>query len=687
MPEHAEETLVSLKLLYEISRELATSLDLRIVLQRVLSLSLETMEGSNGSIIVLDQHGAPLDAAIVVDGEIFEDTLERLKDTLESGLAGWVVQNRQAALVKDTGQDERWITRDYGSGDYVPHSSLSVPLLARDELVGVITFTHRQKGYFTDEHLALVQSIADQAAIAVLNARLYAASFRRADVMEALAQSAASITASLDLDEVLNRILEQVAHALKVQAASLGLLDHASGDIVFRAAIGGGGNEIIGMHIKPGQGIAGWVLQSAEALIVPNAKIDPRHLNKIDQHTGFDTRAIAAAPILLKGQVIGVIEALNPETAFTQNDLVVLKGIGSLAGTAIQHARLFEEVQIAHHRYRNLFEHSVDPIFVTNMEGKILEANRQAVKLLNFDEAMLLNKNIHYFHQADWKAVGDDFSALTGGAPASYESLLQPKNGDQIPIEVHVNKVVIEEEERLQWILRDISELKKLDELRNDLSSMIYHDLRSPLGNVISGLELLRSMIPPDPAIESVIQIANRSVDRVQRLVSSLLDTSRLQAGQAVTNREKTELTQLITDAIGAIEANLGMGKYKLDIDLPATPLYVMVDSDMIRRVVINLLENSMKFSREGSNLGIGAEQTEDVVTVWVTDQGQGISPEDQEMIFEKFSRSAGVSKIQGLGLGLAFCKLAVEGHGGSIWVESTPGEGSKFTFTLPPGE
>jgi PAS domain S-box-containing protein len=646
------------------------------------------MEGSNGSIIVLDEQGAPLDAAIIVDGKIFEGTVERLKETLDSGLAGWVVRNRQTALVKDNSQDERWIMREYDStSEHSPLSSLSAPLLVRDELAGVITFTHRQEGFFTEEHLALVQSIADQAAIAVLNARLYAASYRRAEVMEALAQSTASITASLDLREVLDRILEQVTQLLKVEATSLGLVDQTSGEIVFHAAIGSGGEDIVGMRIKPGQGIAGWVAQSAEAVIVPETKKDPRHFSKIDQQIGFETRAIAAVPILLEGQVIGVIEAINPKTSFTPGDLTVLKGIGSLAGTAIQHARLFEEVQVAHRRYRNLFEHSVDPILVTNMAGTIIEANRQAVKLIGYEEHVLLNKNIHYFHQVDWKTVGEDFSELTNGQPGAYESDVQPKEGETIPIQVHINKVFIEGEDRLQWILHDISELQELEDLRQDLSSMIYHDLRSPLGNVVSGLELLRTMVPEDPSVESVIDIAMRSVDRVQRLVSSLLDTSRLQSGQEITTIKKTELNQLIIDAIGAIEANLAMGKYKLNIDLPVSILEVMVDSDMIRRVVINLLENSLKYSREGSDLEIGAERSGDMVNVWVTDQGLGISSEDQELIFEKFARSAGVTKVQGLGLGLAFCKLAVEGHGGSIWVESEPGKGSKFTFTLPPAK
>jgi PAS domain S-box-containing protein len=682
-----EQSLDSLKLLYEISRELTSSLNLRVVLERVLSLSLQSMEGSNGSIIVLDEQGAPLDAAMIVGGQIFEDAVDRLKVTLDSGLAGWVLRHKETALVNDTQKDKRWITREYNSSGTPPRSALSVPLQARDEMVGSITFTHSKESYFTEEHLALVQSIADQAAIAVLNARLYSASHHRAEVMEALAQSAASITASLDLDEVLNRILVQVTHALKVEAATLGLVDQASGEVVFRAAIGGAPEQVVGMGVKLGQGIAGWVAQSAEAVIVPDAKSDPRHYSKIDNQTGYRTKAIAAAPILLDDQVIGVIETLNPESAFTQADLVVLKGIGSLAGTAIQHARLFEEVQIAHHRYRNLFERSVDPIIVTNLEGKIIEANHQALNLLGFEDQALLNKNIHYFHQVDWKTVGEDFSTMVNAKPVSYESSLQVKKGDQIPIEVHLNKIFIEDEERLQWILHDISKVRELDELRQDLSSMIYHDLRSPLGNVVSGLELLRTMVPTDPAVDSVIQIANRSIDRVQRLVSSLLDTNRLQAGQGITSLQKTEMYPLITDAIGAIEANLGMGKYKLEINVPDTPLFAMIDADMIRRVIINLLENSMKYSREGSQLEIGAIQAEENIQVWVTDQGRGISPEDQEMIFDKFSRSAGVSNLQGLGLGLAFCKLAVEGHGGNIWVESNPGEGSTFTFTLPPAE
>lgn len=682
-------TLSSLQLLYDISRELAMALDLRTVLQRVLSMSLETVEGSGGSIIVLGENEEPIDSAIIHNGQIFEETTERLRATLENGLAGWVVRNREAALVKDTSKDERWIVRAYSDDQNVgPKSSVSAPLIVRDNLVGVMTLSNPIPGYFTEGHLDLVRSIADQAAIAVQNAQLFKASQRRADVMEALAESAASISATLQLEDVLQRILEQISGALKVDAVSLALIDPYTKILKFQAATGGAQNEILGKRVKVGQGVAGWVAQEGVGVIVPDVSKDPRFYSKIDEGTGYTTKAIAAAPIRAEGEVIGVLEALNPEKPFTDDDLRVLDGIGNLAGTAIEHARLFEEVQVAHRRYRELFEDNVDPILITNWDGKILEANRQAILFIGFVEQTLKNMIIQYFHKVDWSVVGPNFEDLAGGETLSYESQLHPKEGESIPIEVYVRKVVIEGEDRLQWILRDITELKNLDKLREDLVSMIYHDLRSPLANVVSGLDLIRTMVPDDPSITQVIDIASRSTDRVQRLASSLLDTTRLQAGQGIGSVQPVSLKDLLQDAVDAVMQQIKGGNFTLDINLPQKVPDVMVDGDMIKRVMINLLENAIKFSPEGSELRLGTFRRTRWMHVWVEDNGRGISPEAQEQIFEKFTRGPGsTGKTKGLGLGLAFCKLAVENHGGKIWVESEGEKGSKFTFTIPVAE
>ncbi len=464
-----------LKLLFDISKEISMALDLRMVLQRILFLSVKNVQANSGSIIILDDRGEPVDSAIIHSGKVFSDeTTQRLKATLEGGLAGWVVNNRDAALVKDTSKDERWIQRAYKEGqDTGPKSSVSAPLIVRDRLVGVMTLSHPSPGYFNENHLVLVQSIADLASVAALNARLYDESQRKADVMEALADSAASINETLQFHDMLQRILEQTTRALQVEAVSLALIQQESGELEFLAATGSQQDQIVGLKIKLGQGIAGWVAQSGESVIVPDTRSDPRFYKQIDANTGYETRTIAAAPIRSQGLVIGVLEAINPIKPFDKDAITVLNGIGNLAGTAIDHARLFEEIQVARGRYLELFEDNVDPIYITNWEGKILEANRQAIQFTLIEADALLQMNIHHFHQVDWDVVGKNFENLKSAETLSYRSILHPNNTEEIPVEVHVRRVVIEGAERVQWIFRDITESENLDRLREDLASMI----------------------------------------------------------------------------------------------------------------------------------------------------------------------------------------------------------------------
>ena len=131
-------------------------------------------------------------SAIITGGEVHDQTTQRLRVTLEKGLAGWVVRNRQAALIPDTSQDERWMLQQYDVDEKTsPKSAVCAPLLVHERLIGVMTLVHPQGGLLYPDHLALVQAIADQAGIAVLNARLYQESQRQARVMTALAESAA----------------------------------------------------------------------------------------------------------------------------------------------------------------------------------------------------------------------------------------------------------------------------------------------------------------------------------------------------------------------------------------------------------------------------------------------------------------------------------------------------------------
>jgi NtrC-family two-component system sensor histidine kinase KinB len=687
-PKETETTRASLELLYNISRELTTALEMRAVLERILFLSMRTVGAPSGSIIVLVDHGKPVESAIITGGQMHKHTTQRLRVMLEHGLAGWVARNRQPALVFNTSQDERWMLQKYDLEERTdPKSAVSAPLQVRDRLIGVMTLVHPKDGFFTEEHLALVQAISDQAGIAVLNARLYEESQRQARVMTALAESAAMITGSLKLDNVLRRILEQTSQALAVQAVSLALVDAEKEYLNFQAFIGWDVEPHLKPSLKVGQGITGWVAREGIGTIVQEPKEDPRFDIEIEKRTGLTVRAVACAPIRYLGNVIGVLEVLNPlEYFFDRDALLVLTGIGSLAGTAIRHAQLFESLQAAHQSYRELFEDSIDPILISDWEGQIFEANRQAVLASGYDNNQLQALQIHQLHQINTEQVGEHYENLSPGKTISYESTLHSRDGQEIPIQVYVRQVKVEEKNYLQWMMRDITERKKIDTLREDLLSMIYHDLRSPLGNIVSSLDILDTMLVDneDTTLHSLIAIGIRSTERIQRLTNSLLDINRFEAGQPVIMLQPSNPIEIIQDVIQTTLPIVETKEQTIHVEMPGQLPLVPVDVEMIRRVIINLVENASKHTPPHSTIHVGAKQEDDWVKIWVEDNGPGIPASEQERIFDKFTRLDNRESTKGLGLGLAFCRLAVERHGGKIWVESQPGQGSRFVFMLP---
>jgi NtrC-family two-component system sensor histidine kinase KinB len=682
-----DETRSSLELLYNVSRELASALDLRTVLQRILFQSLKYVGGERASIVVMDDNGKVVDSAIVYGRHIHDHTTQQLRDTVERGLAGWVVRQRQPAWVPDTSRDERWLRRPDDALDKSgAKAAMCVPLMARERLVGVLTLVHPEPGAYSREHFTLMQAIADQSGIAVLNARLYAESQRQARVMTALAASAAAINASLRLEDVLQRILNETIQALQVETVTLALVEK-NRDLTFHAATGENSKGIAGKRIPAGQGVIGWVVHEGEGVVIPKVEEDKRFMPDVEQFPGIEARAIAIAPIYARGRVIGVLQAINPRSgSFDPDALLVLAGIGNLAGTAIQHAQLFERLQAAHKRYRELFDDSVDPIFVTGWDGKIHEANRQAALISGHPSGRLQGMSIDKLHEVTRGDKDVSSEKLKAGETLSYEAILKNNSGRAIPIQVQVRKVVFEEEELLQWLMRDITERKDLDTLREDLTSMIYHDLRSPLANIVSSLDVLSALCTGEgtETLQSVVNIARRSTDRIQRLVSSLLDISRLESGQTIVSQQPASPIRLVEDAIDAVHPMIDSRHQVLTNLVPEKISPLWVDVDMIRRVLINLLENASKFTPPEGKIEIGAKKEGDWIQLWVQDNGPGIPYSDQERIFHKFTRLTGESSPNGLGVGLAFCRLAVEGHGGKIRVESQTGQGSRFILTLP---
>jgi len=674
-----------LELLYHVSRELATALDLRTVLQRILYEALQNVGGERCSVVVLDDAGKAVDATIVYGNQVHEHTTQQMRDTMERGLAGWVIRSRKGVLVLDTSKDERWLMRPDDAVDRSgAKSAICVPLSAREQLVGVLTLVHPKPNAFLEEQLELMQAIADQAGIAVLNARLYTESQRQARVMTALAEGAAAMNASLRMDDVYQRILMQMMQALQVETVALGMTDGEH--LIFRAAAGFNAGNILGRTISVGDGIAGRVALEGRGVVVADVSQE-KNFSEADRFGGVEMRTVLVAPIQAQGRVIGVLEAINPiSKVFDPDALLVMTGIGGLAGTSIQNAQLFERLQAAHTRYHELFEDSIDPMVITDWEGHILEANRQALVLSGYSSDELHELSIDQLHEVNWAKTGEGFEVLREDRTCLYESSMHKKDETRNPIEVHVRRVEFDEADSVQWIMRDITERKELDGLREDLTSMIYHDLRSPLANIVSSLDVIAEIVPEEDreTVQSILKIAENSTDRIQRLVSSLLDVNKLESGQPVVDQKVVDSLTLIKNAVEDVRPVANGRRQTLQSELPDELPSIWVDEDMARRVLINLMENSSKFTPTQGALKVGAFGEGDWLHIWINDNGPGIPPAEQERIFDKFTRLRGKNKPGGLGIGLAFCRLAVQGHGGRIWVESDSGKGATFHFTFP---
>jgi PAS domain S-box-containing protein len=322
---------------------------------------------------------------------------------------------------------------------------------------------------------------------------------------------------------------------------------------------------------------------------------------------------------------------------------------------------------------------------ITDWDGKVVEANRQAGLLSGYETGMPRDLTIDRLHEMRPEKVGEKFKNLRETDGCQYESVLYRQDDGSVPVEVHARRVEFEETDSLQWIFRDITARKELDSLRDDMTAMIYHDLRSPLANIVSSLDMLNSMLPEDEATRSMLTIATNSTARIQRLINSLLDINRLESGQEILDQKAVDPALLVQEAIRDVEPAAAGRRQKLVKQLAFGIPLIFVDVDMIYRVFVNLLENAIKFTPVESKIEIGGRvESADWVKIWVKDNGPGIPQAGQDRIFEKFMRLRGKDKPGGLGVGLAFCRLAVQGHGGRIWLESEMEKGTTFWLTLP---
>lgn len=229
---------------------------------------------------------------------------------------------------------------------------------------------------------------------------------------------------------------------------------------------------------------------------------------------------------------------------------------------------------------------------------------------------------------------------------------------------------------------------RELDRLKSEFVAVVSHEIRTPLTSIKGSLELLsdEKLFSLAESQKELLFICHANTDRLIFLINDILDFSRIESSRMAMNFKALDAAKIINDAVDGIRRLAEQGSLTVKARVPDSPLSMYGDEFRIGQVITNLLSNAVKFSEPGGEIVVSARNAEDAVELCVQDSGKGIAAEDVPKLFRKFQQldSSPTRKAGGTGLGLVICKGIVEQHGGKIWLESDPGVGSKFYFTIP---
>ena len=328
---------------------------------------------------------------------------------------------------------------------------------------------------------------------------------------------------------------------------------------------------------------------------------------------------------------------------------------------------------------------SNDAITTLDADGKILTWNRGAEQMYGYsqDEAvgMTIASLVPEAFRAQARKRVEDIRA--GKEPQSLESKRITRDGRVLDVWVTVTRLTGEPGSRVAFatIERDITERNRLDRTKDEFIGMVSHELRTPLTVVTSAVQTVQDERLSDDDQKELLREATLGAKTLSAILDNLLELSRHQAGRLELIRKPAQLPAVIESAARRVRQSHPAANIAVEVghELPQAS----VDVARLEQVVYNLIENAVKYSPDGSLVRVFARQENSrELLVGVSDKGPGIAPEDQPKIFEAFIRFA--TSKQGLGLGLTVSKRLVEAHGGRIWVDSKPGQGSTFYFTVP---
>ncbi len=677
-----------LEALHTITSIIATTLDLETMLEAMLSTILDVTHAPAGGVWLLDRRRRMLHLARM-EGYT-AGVQEKLQEVpLGEFLEGRVALSGKARLIRDLRKEEggKWYLSPYFL------TVATVPLLARGSVVGVLSIMGRKVGDISEETFRLLQNIGAQVGLGIEKALLYHEQQEQRRLAEALAESAAIVGSSLELEEVLDRLLEQAARILPADALNIMLIEEGHvrpirwrGYEKFPCA-----DELPTLNL-PLDTYPSWELmvRRKHTIIIP--EIPAEMWREAEKWRWL--HSYVGAPIVVQDKVVGFfnIDGSRPHQ-FDEADAARLSIFARYAGTALEHARLYRQLRTyAEELERRVAERTealrernarLQAIFNSASEGLILVESGQFECANPVAEAWLKQS----LSPADAETLRQ---AILEVAALSQEGAKEARRELTLGgIDFLLKARPIEGEESTRLVtVQDITPWKAMARVHERFISTVSHELRSPITAIRLYAELLRNA--PEERRRGYLEALFREIDHQTELIEGVLRLTRIDAGRQRLNLKPLDLGEQIAATLEHHEVMLAKKQLRLDYAPPARPLVVLGHAEELGLVFDNLLRNAIQYTPEGGSIRIALDEEERDgrrwATVTVSDTGIGISPEDLPHIFKRFYRSQRAQRYfpHGTGLGLALVKEIVNLHGGMVEVESVVEEGTTFRLYLP---
>lgn len=406
---------------------------------------------------------------------------------------------------------------------------------------------------------------------------------------------------------------------------------------------------------------------------------------------------ILALPLRSEGVTTGLIYILRPASAapFSRLDPPVLDAFANQAAIAVQNARLAHSLAQEKLRLESMVEGSVDGIYTVDSQRRVIGLNSAMETLLGRSRDELIGQRCsQMLGLRDWEgnAVCPTSCPLLnpGGHKTSVElqGRLQIVNGQSKDVSMVYSLVHTPDGQVSNAVVtvRDITSMREMEHLRSVFLSMLGHELQTPL-SIIKGYANTLARTDghwDEETLRKSVGIIEEESDRLSQIMSRLIFASRLEGGEMPFRKEQVDLASAALRGVHRSEALTNIHHFK--VEFPDNCPTVIADPAMIDEVIINLLDNAVKYSPEGGVITITGSVHDGHISLTVADQGVGLPKWEGLRIFERFRRGENptVQKSRGMGLGLYICNSIIAAHGGRMEVDSEVGEGSRFTFILP---